>query len=220
MNSIRRCKCELKYAMKSRTPIFINHVTRALFAMLLSSSLFAIGDALGQSPSTLPSTAGSALQSFEIVRSVLQHPRCQNCHIPGDAPFQGDVGHPHAQGVLRGPDGHGAAAMECAVCHQEKNLPMSYGYHVPPGAPKWHLPPPATKMVFIDLSPRELCTAIKNRALTGGKDLPAMMAHIRDDGLVAWGWDPGEGRAPVPVSRADTVAAFKTWMDAGAPCPQ
>ena len=165
-----------------------------------------------------PSTA-EALGAFDVVRSVFQHPRCQNCHIPGDAPLQTDGGFVHAQSVMRGPDGHGAAAMECAVCHRDQNLPVSYGNHVPPGAPNWHLPPPETKMIFIGLSPGELCRAIKDRRNTGGKDLAAMMAHVRDDKLVAWGWSPGEERTVPPATRAETVAAFKTWMNAGAPCP-
>jgi hypothetical protein len=122
--------------------------------------------------------------------------------------------------VQRGPGGFGATAMECATCHGEQNLPEGYGLHVPPGAPKWHLPPPQTRMVFIDVSPAELCSTIKDRAKTGGKDLQAMLAHNRDDKLVAWGWNPGLGRNPVPVPREQFVAAFKTWMDAGAPCPR
>lgn len=52
-----------------------------------------------------------------------------------------------------------------------------------------------------------------------GKDLPAMLAHIRDDKLVAWGWAPGGERTIPPATRAETVSAFKAWMDAGAPCP-
>jgi hypothetical protein len=36
---------------------------------------------------------------------------------------------------------------------------------------------------------------------------------------VGWGWDPGEGRALPPLSRADTVAQLKIWMDGGAACP-
>ncbi len=163
--------------------------------------------------------AGRAAQAFEVVRSVLQHPRCQNCHIPGDAPLQLDSGVRHAMNVQRGPRGGGAAAMECSTCHGTDNLPESYGLHVPPGAPAWHLPPPDTKMVFIDLSPAQLCAAIKDRRATAGKDLPAMLAHIRDDKLVEWGWSPGLGRAPVPVPRERFVAAFQEWMSLGAPCP-
>lgn len=160
-----------------------------------------------------------AAQAFETVRSVLQHPRCANCHIPEDAPRQFDAGLPHAMHVKRGPKGHGASAMECATCHGAQNLPASYGLHVPPGAPNWHLPPPETKMVFVDVTPAQLCATIKDRRATGGKDLAAMLKHNAEDKLVGWGWDPGQGRAPVPIPRAQFVAAFKTWMDLGAPCP-
>ena len=30
----------------------------------------------------------AALAAFGTIQTVLQHPRCQNCHIPGDAPLQ------------------------------------------------------------------------------------------------------------------------------------
>lgn len=173
--------------------------------------------ARAQTASAQPQDA--ALRSFEIVRAVFQHPRCQNCHIPGNAPLQYDEGTPHAQNVVRGPNGHGFIAMECVTCHGVENRPPSYGDRAPPGAPNWHLPPPETKMVFIGLSPRALCETIKNRRETGGKDLQAMHAHVRDDKLVAWGWNPGGGRSLPPFSKQETIAAFKTWMDAGAPCP-
>jgi len=44
-----------------------------------------------------------ALAAFSTVQQVLQHPRCQNCHIPGDAPLQFDAGLPHTMAVARGP---------------------------------------------------------------------------------------------------------------------
>ncbi len=163
--------------------------------------------------------ADRASQAFETIRAVLQHPRCQNCHIPGDAPLQYDAGIPHAMNVQRGPVGLGATAMECSVCHGEANLPVSYGAHVPPGAPHWRLPPPQIKMVFINLTPAQLCAQIKNPRETGGKDLQAMLVHNRDDKLVAWGWEPGVGREPVPIPRAQFVAAWQEWMSLGAPCP-
>ena len=43
--------------------------------------------------------------AFEVVRAVLQSPRCVNCHPRGDAPLQGDDGHTHLQFVQRGPEG-------------------------------------------------------------------------------------------------------------------
>lgn len=188
---------------------------RALVLVAASAAAtITVGLAIAQ---TAPSD--QALAAFEVVRSVLQHPRCQNCHIPGDAPLQYDAGVRHAQYVMRGTTGHGATAMECSTCHRDSNLPESYGDRAPPGAVNWHLPPPETKMVFIGLSARELCQSIKDRRTTGGKDLAAMLVHMRDDKLVGWGWNPGGNRTRPPVSREATVAAFKTWMDAGAPCP-
>ena len=187
-------------------------------ALVVATLAFGAWFAGGAYAQAAPSSDG-ALRAFEVVRSVLQHPRCQNCHIPGDAPLQYDRSLTHAQSVMRGPDGRGAAAMRCAACHHDENLPASYGDGAPPGAPNWHLPPPETKMVFIDLSPRNLCQVIKDRRTTGGKDLAAMLAHIRDDKLVAWGWNPGGQRTLPPATREETVAAFKTWIDGGAPCP-
>src|SRR2546430_6128889 len=65
------------------------------------------------------------LAAFETVRAVLQHPRCQNCHIPGDAPLQLDDGRPHTMGVVRGSDGKGAPGLPCATCHGVTNPPTS-----------------------------------------------------------------------------------------------
>jgi len=159
------------------------------------------------------------LAAFETVRAVLQHPRCQNCHIPGDAPLQFDAGLAHGQNVLRGPEGKGAAGLECSTCHAAQNPPDSFGPHTPPGAPNWHLPPPEHPMVFIGLSGHDLCKNLTNMKENGGKDLEALYQHVREDGLVLWGWKPGVGRAPVDVPHAEFVAAFRRWIDAGAPCP-
>lgn len=161
----------------------------------------------------------AALAAFDTIQTVLQHPRCQNCHIPGDAPLQFDAGLTHAQNVKRGSDGHGAPGLPCSACHGESNAPASYGAHMPPGAPKWALPPANRKMVFIDLPASELCANLKDTRRNGGKDLAALLEHVSHDKLVLWGWDPGVGRAPVSVPHDQFVAAFKTWVDAGAPCP-
>ena len=160
-----------------------------------------------------------ALAAFTTVQQVLQHPRCQNCHIPGDSPLQFDGGVPHEMGVVRGPDGSGAPGLPCATCHGTANPPASYGIIAPPGAPSWKLPPPDQKMVFIDLTPAQLCETIKDPKRTGGKDLQAMYEHVAHDELVGWGWAPGGARIPVPIPRDQFAAKFKTWMDGGAPCP-
>jgi hypothetical protein len=156
---------------------------------------------------------------FEPIRSVLQHPRCQNCHIPGDQPLQYDQGKPHAMLVQRGMAGKGMPAMECSSCHQEKNSPPVMGMHAPPGAPHWQLPPPENKMVFIGLSPKDLCMVLKDPARNGGRDGQKLISHFADDKLVAWGWNPGGNRTLPPLTKAQTVTAVKQWVDAGMPCP-
>jgi len=160
-----------------------------------------------------------ALAAFETVRQVLQHPRCQNCHIPGDAPLQFDAGLPHQMAVVRGEHGFGAAGLPCLTCHGEANPPASFGPNAPPGAPSWLLPPPEHKMVFINLSSAELCKGIKNTQENGGKDFDALIKHVAEDKLVLWGWNPGGTRAPVSIPHAEFVAAFKRWAAAGGPCP-
>ncbi len=174
--------------------------------------------ALTSSPAPEPSSTDEGLAAFETVRAVLQSPRCQNCHIPGDAPLQFDRGLPHAQNVVRGPEGAGAPGLPCTACHAAANPPESWGSHMPPGAPDWHLPPPERKMVFIGLSSSELCRHLKDEDSNGGMSLEALVRHVSSDPLVLWGWSPGAGRDPVSVPHEVFVAKFKEWVAAGAPC--
>jgi hypothetical protein len=160
--------------------------------------------------------AAAAQAAFQQVYRVLTSPRCQNCHPAGDAPLQGDDSHVHLQNVKRGKYGHGVPAMVCNTCHQAKNIS---GAHMPPGNPKWALPTAEHKMVFVGRSASELCRQLKDPKQNGGRSLEQIFHHIADDDLVGWGWDPGEGRALPPLSRADTVAQLKIWMDGGAACP-
>jgi hypothetical protein len=163
-----------------------------------------------------PDAAGSRAAFLQVYR-VLTSPRCQNCHPVGDAPLQGDDSHAHLQNVKRGADGHGVTAMRCDTCHQTANLA---GAHMPPGNPKWALPSPQHKMVFVGRSPAELCKQIKDPKQNGGRSLEKLLDHIANDDLVGWGWSPGEGRALPPLSREETVAQMKIWIAGGAACPE
>jgi hypothetical protein len=174
----------------------------------------------GCEPGPTPEERASGLAAFATVQQVFQHPRCQNCHIPGDAPLQFDAGLVHAMSVVRGPDGHGAPGLPCSTCHGESNSPASYGPGAPPGAPHWALPGPAHKMAWIGLPPPALCKIIKNKGENGGRDFAALITHVSEDSLVLWGWNPGGDRAPVPVPHPDFVARFKEWAAAGGPCPE
>ncbi len=160
--------------------------------------------------------ASTSRTAFLQVYRALTSPRCQNCHPAGDAPLQGDDSHVHLQNVKRGKDGHGVYGMRCDTCHQAANIP---GAHLPPGNPKWSLPSPEHKMVFVGRSAGELCRQIKDPKQNGGRSLEALLDHISNDDLVGWGWTPGEGRTVPPLSRSETVAQLKIWIDGGAACP-
>jgi cytochrome c5 len=164
-----------------------------------------------------PKDAGASREAFLQVYKVLISPRCQNCHPAGDAPLQGDDSHVHLQNVKRGKDGHGVYGMRCDTCHQTANLP---GEHMPPGNPKWRLPPAEHKMVFVGRSPAELCRQLKDPKQNGGRSLQALFEHVAFDDLVGWGWDPGQGRTLPPLSRAETSTQMKTWIESGAACPE
>ena len=74
-------------------------------------------------------------------------------------------------------------------------------------------------MAWIGLSAAELCRMIPDESRNGGRDFDALLKHVSEDALVLWGWEPGAGRAPVAVPHDRFVAAFKTWAEAGGPCP-
>jgi len=174
--------------------------------------------ACGPRPS--PEQRSEAVAAFGTVQQVFQHPRCRNCHIPGDAPLQYDAGTPHAMQVARGPDGHGSKGLPCTTCHGTANLPAGYGPHAPPGAPHWALPKPEQKMAWIGLAPGVVCAMLKDKSRNGGRNFEKLIEHVSSDSLVLWGWHPGGARAPVSVPHDEFVAKFKQWAAAGGPCPE
>lgn len=152
------------------------------------------------------------LQAWEQIATVLQHPRCLNCHQV-DAPLQGD-GRPHSPRVERGPDNLGAAAMRCSNCHNESGNNPSSGV---PGAPHWSLAPES--MSWAGLSSGEPCHALKDPELNGSRSAKDLEKHMGEDKLVLWGWEPGGNREPVPIAHDEFMQLFKTWTAAGMPCP-
>lgn len=172
---------------------------------------------LHAAPADPKADAAASAKAFLEVHKVFTSPRCQNCHPAGDAPLQGDDSHVHLQNVKRGKDGRGVTAMRCETCHQSSNLP---GDHMPPGNPRWGLPSPEHKMVFAGRTPAELCRQLKDPKQTGGRSLRQLLEHVADDELVAWGWNPGDGRALPPLSHQEIIAQMKIWIDGGAACPE
>lgn len=178
----------------------------------------ALRPAVASAPAAPPQPSRAAgLQAFEVIRGVLQHPRCRNCHAAGDAPLQGDDSRPHAMNVRRGPDGRGEVGERCPTCHGPANPPDSYGGAQPPGVSTgWRMPAPGDPLVFSDATPPALCQLVRAR----GRQSPATLRRYLDDPLVTSAWVPGFGRRPIPIPHRDFLAAFDTWTRAGAPCPE
>jgi hypothetical protein len=151
---------------------------------------------------------------FREAARVMLHPRCVNCHPNGDTPSQGDSSTPHDPPVARGPSDEGVPALECRSCHQDANSELARV----PGAPKWHLAP--IVMAWVGRTPASLCEQLKDRKRNGGKTLPEIVEHAAHDPLVAWGWAPGHGRAPVPGTQAQFGALMAAWARDGAACPK
>ncbi len=158
-----------------------------------------------------------AIAIFNEMGKVLQHPRCINCHPRTDRPNQGDNMRPHIPPVARGPDGLGKPAMRCTTCHGEKNFSFGGDRGSLPGHDVWHLAP--ASMAWEDRSLGEICEQLKDPARNGGRTLAELQEHNAEDGLVGWGWSPGEGREAVPGSQELFGALTAAWIENGAHCP-
>src|SRR5882724_9244403 len=197
-----------------------NHLRSSLSSLsaVCGLSLLAVAATatLHAAPRTPKPGANASREAFLQIYKVFTSPRCQNCHPAGDSPLQGDDSHVHLQNVKRGKDGHGVYGMRCDACHQSVNLP---GANLPPGNPKWSLPAPEIKMVFVGRPAGALCRQIKDPKQNGGRSLEQLFEHVSHDDLVGWAWDPGDGRSLPPLSREETSRQMRTWIDGGAACP-
>lgn len=171
-------------------------------------------------PSTAPSatTSGASAPAasgdhFLAIASVLQSPRCRNCHPADGAPHIRDDFRKHGMNVSRKSPN---AGLPCITCHRSTNAPMLHG---PPGVTNWHMPPDETPMVFVGLSPHDLCVQLKDSDKNGGKSLAELREHFAKDPFVLWGWNPGEGRTKPPITHAELVSHVDAWIAQGAPCP-
>ncbi|MEX1235206.1 MAG: Isoquinoline 1-oxidoreductase subunit [Roseovarius sp.] len=154
---------------------------------------------------------------FNEMGKVLQHPRCLNCHPVDGTPRQGDDLALHQPPVVRGQGGFGAPGMRCSTCHSAENVEYTGAEGSVPGHDPWHLAP--VSMGWIGLTLPEICEQIKDPERNGDRTLVELHEHNAEDGLVGWGWEPGEGREPAPGSQERFGALTKAWIDAGAGCP-
>jgi hypothetical protein len=185
-------------------------------------ALFAITISLAAKPDQPTTAAG--LAAWEQVYSVLISPRCINCHTATNYPQQGDDRHRHFANVVRGPDGHGVPGLNCIGCHQERNAD-STGI---PGGLNWHLAPLSMQWQDVNdrpLSSAAVCRAVTDPAKNEHMDGPELLKHHTEAQLVLWAWNPGHRpdgslRTSPPLSHQEFVAATRTWVEAGTPCPK
>jgi hypothetical protein len=205
----------MKCKLPAGTPALLMFIVLALAGLQLGRPEKLVGQSPDQKTAKSTAMAGDGKLFLALV-PVLRHPRCINCHSPGDFPRQGDDGHPHTMNVRRGPYGNGVTAEKCGACHQDHNL---FGAHLPPGAPNWGLPSPDMPMIWKGKSDAEVCASIKDPAQNNNRTIDQLVLHLTEDKLVMWGWNPGEGRTAIPMPHEVFVAKVKAWQAAGAPCP-
>jgi hypothetical protein len=73
-------------------------------------------------------------------------------------------------------------------------------------------------MIWEGLSDRQLCELLKDPKQNGHRDLNGIVEHMNTP-LVLWGWNPGEGRTPIPISQSEFLANVKEWAVKGGTCP-
>ncbi|AWM05984.2 Isoquinoline 1-oxidoreductase subunit [Bradyrhizobium symbiodeficiens] len=168
--------------------------------------------------SSISNQADRSRALFEEIGKVLTNPRCMNCHPAGDHPLQGDDSHEHVPPIWRAETGH--YEVSCSGCHSGKNFSLHEAatYRSIPGHPRWGFAP--LSMAWEGKSLGDICRQLKDVQLNGGRDLAALQEHIAKDDLVAWGWNPGEGRKPAPGSQQVAGELVQAWIDSGAECPR
>ena len=200
-------------------------LTVLLAALLLTTA--SVGTASREQGSTptraAAPTRSDGLAAWQKIYSVMSHPRCINCHTASDYPQQADDRHRHLFNVVRGPEGKGVPALQCATCHQSSNADST----CVPGAPDWHLAP--LSMRWQDTTDKILpssavCKTVTDRTKNGGLDGAALIKHHQTE-LVKWAWQPGlhnvgSARSVPPISYEQFMAATRKWVQAGMPCPQ
>jgi len=205
--------------------------TISLFGASCASFLLVVGNgnAVAQNPSALRSPSEfSAIQDtqarsralFTEAAKVIMNPRCMNCHPATDRPLQGNDQHVHMPLVTRGSDGGGVAGNTCTACHTQRNFTLvdaASTYKSIPGHPRWGLAP--IEMAWEGKSMGEICAQLKDPSRNGGRNLTLLHEHFAGDDLVAWAWNPGLGRIPVPGTQARLGDLIKAWIDTGAQCP-
>jgi hypothetical protein len=74
-------------------------------------------------------------------------------------------------------------------------------------------------MIWEGLSDHDLCALLKDPKQNGGRSLEQIVEHMHTP-LVLWGWNPGEGRTPVPMPQTLFLEEVNDWANRGSACPR
>ena len=204
-------------------------ISRATHLLVTSGLLWAAANPLmAAGPTTLQPVSAFASIADADARSaalfveaakVITSARCLNCHPATRDVTQGDDLHRHMPPMNGGRVGAGVPGLQCRSCHGTANTPTLMGsIESIPGSPGWLLAP--ASMAWQGRSLREICEQIQDPKRNGGRTLAKISEHMAKDRVVAWGFAPGDGRAPAPGTQAQFAALIDAWIATGARCPQ
>jgi hypothetical protein len=192
-------------------------------AVLLAAALSVHGADNKQDTKPDESQKAAALAAWDRIVTVLQHPRCMNCHQE-NVPLQGDERRIHIPLVVRGPKdgeegaGEGVSAMRCRNCHNVSGNNETSG--TPGGGDtgkeRWRLAP--SSMTWQDLSSAKLCGALSNQDSNDHMNGDQLIIHMSSP-LVMWGWDPGGDRTAVPMPHNEFIEQMRIWVAGKMACP-
>ena len=146
----------------SESPLRNNHFSVAFILAVIGIALSSTGAA--RTAAAPADDQAASLAAWNEIATVLQNPRCLNCHQL-DSPLQGDSRRAHIPHVVRGPDNQGVGAMRCGNCHNNMGNNPTSGT---PGGLHWQLAP--VSMLWQGLSSGDLCRAVKDAKRNGNRD--------------------------------------------------
>ncbi len=189
---------------------------RAVYLILAPVVVVATGIAVTAQEQAPHRDRTASIAAFDRLVTVIEHPRCMNCHTNTDFPRQGNARLRHNMGVARGPDNHGTPALQCATCHQDNNAPSGV-----PGNANWHLAP--LSMAWEGLDRRGICRQLTDPSRSK-MTAERLVEHMGQDPLVLWAWNPGNDlngvpREKPPIPAKEFGELVRVWVENGAQCP-
>ncbi|SHJ06169.1 hypothetical protein [Wenxinia saemankumensis] len=167
------------------------------------------------------------LAAFDRIHAVVSSPRCANCHVgPDNIPRWDGLGLgedvPHGMNVTAGDSRIGVETLLCSTCHRTvEDGPIAERGAPPHVTTDWRLAP--VEMQWHGRTAEEICAQLSDPDTNGGRDWIELAEHLDEDGghggFIAFGFDPGPGRAPAPGTLQEHIDDMLTWGAAGQPCP-